>query len=74
MVPVCSFGPIPESRVEVRIDEPHIRWMRGTAPSTCRFRARIICQTRGSRPKLAHVLAAPLRQQWRIVGLLIARR
>jgi signal transduction histidine kinase len=71
----AHFGPIPLGRVEVSIDEPHLRWLRehGTLhiPDV---RAQndfpMLASGRGWRTWLA----APLRQQGEFIGWLGARR
>ena len=71
----AHFGPIPIDRVEISIDEPHYRWIRehGTlhVPDV---RAQNDFPMLGSIERLAHLLAAPLRQHGELIGLLNARR
>ena len=75
MVPRAHFGPIPLGRAEIRIDEPHFRWMRehGTLhiPDV---RAQNDFPMLGSIGGWRTLLNAPLRQQGDLVGLLNARR
>ncbi len=75
MVPRAHFGPIPIGRVEISIDEPQFRWMRehGTLhiPDV---RAQNDFPMLGSAGNLRTFLAAPLRQQGELIGLLNARR
>ena len=71
----AHFGSIPLSRVEISIDEPHFRWMRdhGTLhiPDV---RAQNDFPMVGSAGNLRTLLAAPLRQQGELIGVLGARR
>ncbi len=76
MVSRAHFGPIPVpmSRVEISIDEPHFRWMREHG-------ALHIPDVRAQNdfPMLGSVawrtlLAVPLRQQGELIGTLFARR
>ena len=75
MVPRAHFGPIPIGRVELSIDEPQFRWMRehGTLhiPDV---RAQNDFPTLGSAGGWRTFLAAPLRQQGELIGVLNARR
>ena len=75
MVPRAHFGPIPIVRVEVSMDEPQFRWMRehGTLhiPDV---RAQNDFPTVGSVGGFRTFLAAPLRQQRELIGVLNARR
>jgi GAF domain-containing protein/anti-sigma regulatory factor (Ser/Thr protein kinase) len=74
-VPRAHFGSIPIGRVEISIDEPHIRWMRerGTLhiPDA---RAQNDFPTLGSAGNFRTVMAVPLRQQGELIGMLSARR
>ena len=75
MVPRAHFGPIPIGRVEISIDEPQYRWMRehGTlhVPDV---RAQNDFPMLGSAGSWRTFLAAPLRQQGELIGVLNARR
>ena len=75
MIPRAHFGPIPSSRGEISIDEPQFRWMRehGTlhVPD---IRAQKDFPMLGSAGSWRTFLAAPLRQQGELIGVLIARR
>ncbi len=75
MVPRAHFGPIPIGRVEISIDEPQFRWMRehGTlhVPDV---RAQNDFPMLGSVGGWRTFLAAPLRQQGELIGVLSARR
>jgi GAF domain-containing protein len=76
MLQRAHFGPIPvpTSRVEISIDEPHYRWMRehGTlhVPDVSEWNDFQFLGTGAWRSRLT----APLRQQREIVGVLNARR
>jgi two-component system, NtrC family, sensor kinase len=75
LIPRAHFGSVPPDRVEVNIDALHIRWMREHG-------ALHIPDVRAQNdfPMLARgrewrtFLAAPLRQQGDLIGLLAARR
>jgi signal transduction histidine kinase/putative methionine-R-sulfoxide reductase with GAF domain len=75
MVPRAHYGPIPVGRVEISIDEPWLRWIRehGTlhVPDV---RAQNDFPMLGSLGGWRTLLAAPLRQQGELIGLLNARR
>jgi signal transduction histidine kinase len=75
MLSRAHFGPIPISRVEINIDEPQHRWMceHGTLhiPDV---RAQDDFPTLGSVGGWRTLLAAPLRQQGKLIGLVGARR
>src|SRR5215467_6064745 len=77
LVSRAHFGPIPvpQSRVEISIDDPHYRWMRehGTlhVPDV---RAQNDFPTLGARGSFRTFLGAPLRQQRELIGGLFARR
>src|SRR5215472_6503824 len=77
LVSRAHFGPIPvpQSRVEISIDDPHYRWMRehGTlhVPDV---RAQNDFPTLGARGSFRTYLGAPLRQQRELIGGLFARR
>ena len=75
LVPRAHFGSLPPDRVEVSIDEPHIRWMREHgALHVPDVRAQNDFPTLGRGRQWRTFLAAPLRQQGEIIGLLAARR
>jgi GAF domain-containing protein len=75
LIPRAHFGSVPPDRVEVSIDALHIRWM-------CEHGVLHIPDVRAQNdfPMLARgrewrtFLAAPLRQQGKLIGLLAARR
>ena len=75
LVPRAHFGPIPVGRPEASIDEPQFRWMRehGTLhiPDVSEQND---FPTFGTFSGSRSFLAAPLRQQGELVGLLSARR
>src|SRR5215468_4471745 len=75
MVPRAHFGPIPIGRVNVRSDESQFGWMRehGTLhiPDV---RQQNDFPTLGSLRRWSTILAAPLRQQGELIGVLVARR
>src|SRR5262245_18312812 len=75
LIPRAHFGSVPPARVEVSIDEPHIRWMREHgalhAPDV---RAQNDFPTLGRGREWRTILAAPLRQQGELIGVLGARR
>jgi GAF domain-containing protein len=75
LVPRAHFGPIPIGRVEISIDEPQHRWMREHgALHIPDVRAQNEFPAMGSAGNFRTVLAAPLRQQGELIGILIARR
>jgi GAF domain-containing protein len=76
MVPRAHFGSIPIGRVEISIDESHVRWMRehGTLHVPHVRAAQNDFPTMGSTGDWRTVLAAPLRQQGALIGFLAARR
>ena len=75
MVPRAHFGPVPIGRVEISIDEPQYRWMREHgALHIPDVRAQNEFPAMGSAGNFRTVLAAPLRQQGELIGILIARR
>jgi GAF domain-containing protein/anti-sigma regulatory factor (Ser/Thr protein kinase) len=75
MILRAQFGLIPIGRVEISIDEPELRWMRehGTLhiPDV---RVQNDFPMLGSLASFRTFLAAPLRQQGELIGLLSARR
>jgi GAF domain-containing protein/anti-sigma regulatory factor (Ser/Thr protein kinase) len=75
MVPSAHFGSIPIGRVEISIDEPHHHWIREHGrlhiPDV---RAQNDFPTVGSAGGWRTFLAAPLRQQGKLIGALYARR
>jgi signal transduction histidine kinase len=77
MVARAHFGsiPIPDSRVDMSIDEPRFRWMRehGTLHIPDRREQNII-PTLGSVSDWRSWLGVPLRQQGALIGGLFARR
>ena len=75
MVPRAHFGPIPIGRIEVRIDERQFDWMHehGTLHITD-VRAQSDFPTLGTASGYRTLLAAPLRQQRQMIGMLNARR
>ena len=75
MVPRAHFGPVPIGRVEISIVEPQHRWMREHgALHIPDVRAQNEFPAMGSAGNFRTVLAAPLRQQGELIGILIARR
>jgi GAF domain-containing protein len=75
LVPRAHFGSVPPDRVEVSIDELHIRWMREHgALHVPDVRAQNDFPTLGRGREWRTFLAAPLRQQGEFIGLLAARR
>ncbi|HEY6367268.1 MAG TPA: GAF domain-containing protein, partial [Candidatus Binatia bacterium] len=75
LVPAAHFGSMPPDRVEVSIDAPHIRWMREHgALHVPDVRAQNDFPTLARGHEWCTFLAAPLRQQGEIIGLLAARR
>jgi GAF domain-containing protein len=75
LVPVAHFGSMPPDRVEVSIDAPHIRWMREHgALHVPDVRVQNDFPTLARGHEWCTFLAAPLRQQGEIIGLLAARR
>ena len=75
LIPRAHFGSVPPDHVGVSIDAPHIRWVREHgALHVPDVRAQKDFPTLGrGRPWLTF-LAAPLRQQGELIGLLAARR
>ena len=75
MVPRAHFGPIPTGRVEISIDRPEYRWMyeHGTLHIPDVLEQDDFPML-GSSGRWRTFLAAPLRQQGELVGLLNARR
>jgi GAF domain-containing protein len=76
IVPRAHFGPIPgHGRVEISIDEPHIRWMRehGTLHISD-ARAQNDFPMLGGVTGARTFLNVPLRQQGELVGTMTARR
>jgi GAF domain-containing protein len=77
MVARAHFGPmpIPTNRVEVSINEPHLRWMgEHGALHLPDVRAQNDFPTVVSAGNFRTLLAAPLRQQGKLIGTLFARR
>ena len=75
MVPRGHFGSLPSGRAEISIDEPQFRWMRDHgALHIPDIRAQNDFPMVGSGGYSRTFLAAPLRQQGELVGLLGARR
>ena len=75
MVPRAHFGPIPTGRIEISIDGPQYRWMHehGTLHIPD-IREQDDFPMLGSSGRWRTFLAAPLRQQGELIGLLNARR
>src|SRR5262249_36424941 len=71
----AHVGPIPTGRLKISVDESWIRWMRehGTL-HVSDIHAQNEFPTLGSSGYFRTILAAPLRQQHELVGLLVARR
>jgi signal transduction histidine kinase len=75
MVPRAHFGPVPTGRAEISIDEPHYRWMREHgALHIPDIRAQNEFPAMGPLGNFRTILAAPLRQQGELIGVLNARR
>jgi GAF domain-containing protein/anti-sigma regulatory factor (Ser/Thr protein kinase) len=77
MVVRAHFGPIPVpiSRVELSIDEPHFRWMREHgALHVPDVRAQNDFPTLGSGGDWRTILLVPLRQHEELIGELVTRR
>ncbi len=75
MVPRAHFGPIPDCRVEISIDEPQYRWMREHgALHVPDVRAQNDFPRMGSAGSVRTFLIVPLRQQGELIGALNARR
>jgi signal transduction histidine kinase len=75
MVPRAHFGPVPIGRVEISIDEPQYRWMREHgALHVPDVNAQDEFPAIGSAGNFHTYLAAPLRQQRELIGILNARR
>ncbi len=75
MVSRAHFGPVPAGRVEISIDEPQYRWMREQgALHIPDVRAQNDFPKMGSLGNFRTILAAPLRQQRELIGVLNARR
>jgi GAF domain-containing protein/anti-sigma regulatory factor (Ser/Thr protein kinase) len=74
IAPRAHFGPIPIRHVEISIDRPEYRWMRehGTlhVPDVRAQNDFVM----GSAGNFRTYLAAPLRHQGELIGLLVARR
>jgi GAF domain-containing protein len=75
LVPRAHFGAVPIGRVEISIDEPHVRWISeyGTLHIPD-IRAQNDFPTMGSGIGYHTHLSVPLRQQGEFIGGLIARR
>jgi GAF domain-containing protein len=75
LIPQAHFGSVPPDRVEVSIDALHIRWMgEHGALHVPDVRAQNDFPTLGRGRGWRTLLAAPLRQQGELIGLLAARR
>ena len=75
MVPRAHFGTIPIVYVEISIDEPEFRWMREYgALHIPDVREQNEFPAISSAGNFRTFLAAPLRQQGELIGILIARR
>jgi two-component system, NtrC family, sensor kinase len=75
LIPRAHFGSMPPDRVEVSIDALHIRWMREHgALHVPDVRAQNDFPTLGRGREWRTFLAAPLRQQGELIGMLAARR
>jgi GAF domain-containing protein len=74
-VPRAHFGSIPIGRIEISIDEPHVRWMRehGTLHVLDALEQNDFPML-GSAGIARTYLAVPLRQQGEPIGMLSARR
>ena len=74
-VPRAHFGSIPIGRIEISIDEPHVRWMRehGTLHVLDALEQNDFPML-GSAGISRTYLAVPLRQQGEPIGMLSARR
>ena len=71
----AHFGPVPNPRAAISIDEPRFRWMREHgALHIADVRAKNDFPLVGSAGNFRTYLAAPLRQQRELIGLLGARR
>jgi GAF domain-containing protein len=74
-VPRAHFGPVPIGRVEISMDEPQYHWMREHgALHIPDVRAQNEFPAMGSAGNFRTILAAPLRQQGEVIGVLNARR
>jgi GAF domain-containing protein/anti-sigma regulatory factor (Ser/Thr protein kinase) len=74
-VPRAHFGTIPIGRAEISMDEPQYRWMREHgALHIPDVRAQNEFPAMGSAGNFRTILAAPLRQQGQVIGVLNARR
>ena len=74
-VPRAHFGPVPTGRGEISIDEPQYNWMREHgALHIPDVRAQKDFPMMGSAGNFRAILAAPLRQQGELIGVLNARR
>ena len=75
MIPRAHFGPIPIAYREISSDEPEFCWMREHgALHIPDIRAQNDFPMMGSTGNYRTYLAAPLRQQGELIGLLVARR
>ncbi|HEU4344345.1 MAG TPA: GAF domain-containing protein, partial [Candidatus Binatia bacterium] len=75
LIPRAHFGSVPPDPVEVSIDALHIRWMREHgALHVPDVRAQNDFPTLGRGREWRTFLAAPLRRQGELIGLLAARR
>ena len=75
MVPRAHFGSLPIGRAEISVDEPQFSWMREHgALHIPDVRAQNDFPMLGSGGNFRTLLAAPLRQQGELIGVLNARR
>ena len=75
MVWRAHFGPVPIGRVEISIDEPHLRWMREHgALHVPDVGAQNEFPAMGSSGNFRTILGVPLRQQGDIIGGLFSRQ
>ena len=76
LVSRAHFGSIPISRIQIGMDEPHIRWIRehGALHISDAREQNDLTEFVGSAANYRTWLAVPLRQQEDFIGALIARR
>ena len=76
LVSRAHFGSIPISRIEIGMDEPHVRWIRehGALHISDVREQNDLTEFVGSAANYRTWLAVPLRQQEDFIGALIARR
>jgi GAF domain-containing protein/anti-sigma regulatory factor (Ser/Thr protein kinase) len=75
MIPRAHYGPIVVPRFEISTDEPEFRWMREYgALHIPDVRAEKDFPAIGTAGNFSTFLAAPLRQQGELIGVLVARR